>query len=91
MKKGSRIVTLALPIGAMLALAQPAAAADSAAAAAAAAGAAAATAEAAPAKRAEAKKYCLNIIPDTGSRTGKRACKTREEWSEQGVDVTAKK
>lgn len=49
------------------------------------------SAAAAAPKAAQPKKYCANVIPDTGSRMSKRHCKTKAEWAEEGVDITAKK
>lgn len=74
---------------AMLALAQPASANDGAAGAAATASAAEAGSTAAA--RAAPKKYCANITPDTGTRMSRRVCKTKAEWSEEGVELGAKK
>ena len=42
--------------------------------------------ESAPAAAADAR-YCLRIEPITGSRIEAVRCKTREDWSLQGVDV----
>jgi hypothetical protein len=41
--------------------------------------------------RAAPKKYCANITPDTGTRMSRRVCKTKAEWSEEGVELGAKK
>ena len=54
-------------------------------------GSAAVSAAAAAPKAAAPKKYCANIIPSTGSRMAKRTCKTKTEWADEGVDVTASK
>jgi hypothetical protein len=80
---------LAAPAFAMLALAQPASAKD-------AAGGVAATASAAEARSTAAaqtapKKYCADITPDTGTRVSRRVCRTKAEWSEEGVELGAKK
>lgn len=45
--------------------------------------------------RAESKEsartlYCGNVIFDTGSRIARRMCKTKEEWSDQGVELAPK-
>ena len=32
-------------------------------------------------------RYCLRVEPITGSRIETVQCRTREEWSEQGVDL----
>ena len=85
-----KITAFAVPACAMLAVAHPATAADNVTAA---ATAAATTSSAATdkAKAADARKYCINVIPDTGSRTARRMCKTRAEWADQGVDLDAQK
>ena len=80
-------VALAAPAFALLALAQPVSAADGAAAA----GPSAAEARGTAAAAAPAKKYCANITPDTGSRMSRKVCKTKAEWSEEGVELGAKK
>jgi hypothetical protein len=40
--------------------------------------------------RDDKKKYCANVVPDTGSRMAKKVCRTKSEWSEEGVEVDAK-
>ena len=90
MTKLLKIAAFAVPACAMLALAQPATAADgvtSAATATATAGSAASG----EAKPSGAKKYCINVIPDTGSRMARRTCKTKAEWADEGLDLTARK
>jgi hypothetical protein len=60
----------------------------------AAAGSSAATSSAAVARGSQAtdkKKYCVNLEAISGSRMGKRACKTKAEWAEEGVQVGVKK
>ena len=84
-----KTAALAAPAFAMFALAQPASAsygtASAAAAATTAANAANAAAQAGP------KKYCANIIPDTGSRMSRKVCKTKSEWAEEGVEIGSKR
>ena len=75
---------------ATIALAQPATAAEGVTAAA----TAAATADSAASgetKPAGAKKYCINVIPDTGSRMARRMCKTKAEWADEGLYLDTKK
>lgn len=31
--------------------------------------------------------YCIQYEPDTGSRIGETACKTKAEWAKDGVNV----
>jgi|GEM_PF-4639392 len=60
----------------------------------AAAGNSAATGSAAVAKEKQAndaKKYCVVSEAISGSRMGKRTCKTKAEWAEEGVQVGGKK
>ncbi len=78
MTKLLKIAALAVPACATLALAQPAFAADGSTGAANAAVNAASPASG-QAKAAQAKRYCLNIVPDTGSRMARRICKTKPE------------
>ena len=87
MTKLLKIAAFAFPLCGMLALAQPAGAANGAAAAA----AGAASAAGVQTKASETKKVCINVIPDTGSRMGRRMCKTKAEWAEQGVELDARK
>ena len=83
-----KTATLATPAFAMLALAQPAHASDGAAGAADTVSAAAEGSRAAA--RAAPKKYCANIIPDTGTRLSRRVCRTRQEWSDEGAEIRGK-
>ncbi len=39
---------------------------------------------------ADTKKYCRMMEPISGSRVGKRACKTKAEWAEEGIQIGAK-
>ena len=43
------------------------------------------TAAAAPAKA--ERRYCMKVAPMTGSRLTSTECKTKKEWSREGVDV----
>lgn len=87
MTKLLKIAAFAVPACAMLALAQPASAADSATAAA----ASAASSANVKAKASGTKKVCINLTPDTGSRMTRRVCRTKAEWSHEGIDLDAKK
>ncbi len=87
MGKFINIAALTLPACAMLALAQPAAAAEAPATS----GAKPAQAAAGVDKAAAPKKYCMNVIPDTGTRIARRQCKTRAEWAELDVQVQTSK
>ena len=42
-------------------------------------------------KSATPRKYCADIVPDTGSRMPKRHCRTKAEWAEDGIDIEAGK
>jgi hypothetical protein len=42
-------------------------------------------------KSATPKKYCADVVPDTGSRMAKRHCRTKAEWAEDGIDIEAGK
>lgn len=33
------------------------------------------------------KEYCANVRLDTGSRVGKKVCRTKSEWAAQGVEL----
>lgn len=90
MTKLLKISALVVPACAMLALAQPATAADSVTSAAAAAAARLSTETSQP-RAARDKIYCVKVIPDNGSRMVRRFCKTKGEWSDQGIDVDAEK
>ena len=83
MTKLLKIAAMALPACAMLSLAQPAGASDGATAV--------ASAASVEAKAAATKKICINVIPDTGSRMARRTCKTKAEWADEGLDLTARK
>jgi hypothetical protein len=82
-----KIAAFAVPACAMFALAQPAGAAGGATAAA----AGAASAASVEAKASETKKFCINVIPDTGSRMTRRMCKTKAEWAAEGVELGIRK
>ena len=86
MTKLLKIVAIALPTCAMLALAQPAGAADGASAA-----ASAASPAAVQAKASEPKRVCINLTPDTGSRVTRRMCKTKAEWADEGLNLDSRK
>jgi hypothetical protein len=81
-----KIAAMALPTGAMLALAQPAGAADRATVA-----ASAASVASIQAKTSQPKTICINVVPGTGSRLARRMCKTKAEWADEGLDLDAKK
>ena len=90
MTKLLKNAAIGLSTVAALALAQPSIAADTAGASATAAAAVGAAAAKSQAKPAQPKKYCVNVIPDTGSRMARKSCRTKEEWAEEGVDVGSK-
>ena len=91
MTKLLKIAATALPAFAVLALAQPAGAADDTTAAATAAAASASSAAGVKAKGPARQKFCINVIPDTGSRMTRRMCKTKAEWADEGVDLDSRK
>lgn len=79
------VATLIAPACALFMMAQPAIAAER--------GATASQSEpkTAAAKHADdGRKYCIKLEALTGSRLAKRACKTKQEWALEGVDVAAK-
>jgi len=89
MVKFVKMTALGLSACALFGMAQPALAAEEAARSASASSTA--SAEAPRAKRADTKKYCVNTYMDTGSRLGRAQCKTKKEWSAEGVEINSKK
>ncbi len=90
MTKLLKTAAFAVPAFAALTLAQPALATQGSTSAATAALTAASSAP--PQQKAvEAKRYCMNVIPDTGSRVTRRMCRTKAEWADEGVDLDARK
>jgi hypothetical protein len=93
MTKLMKIAALGLSAFATVAAANPAAGAasgNSAATASAATASESATRSGQAAASADKKKYCVALEPISGSRMGKRSCKTKAEWAEEGVEVGAK-
>lgn len=90
MKQIIGVTAIGTAFSALASLAQPASA-SGASTASAAATAAAASSAAAPESSRKPAKICLNIIPDTGTRMSRRACRTQQEWEDQGVELTRRK
>jgi hypothetical protein len=38
-----------------------------------------------------AKEYCIMEMPETASRVAKRVCRTKAEWTAEGVEIKASK
>jgi hypothetical protein len=86
MAKFTKIAALALPVCAAMAMAQPLSAANNAAVSTAVMSAAAPEQKARE-KSSASKRYCFNFKQDTGTRLTRRACKTRSQWEDEGVNV----
>ncbi len=86
MGKFRMFAAVTAPACAMLALAQPAIAAEGAAAK---MGASATQSEAPQA--AASRKFCLSQVPAANTRIARRECKTGQQWSEEGLQVSVRR